>query len=308
MPTHYDADYWKIPLEARVERARERCRQWKQMLARSRSRLLAPAKTEHTIKGANEMVDIWGRRIRMPAIKIVFRNDMERRMRHRQYLDDFEKYIRAKMEYERLLKELKDREGQNGRPTSNTSTKSRRPAIRPPEAKKPASKPLSKNDELFLRLQKEAHEKLKKSYAKLKRERTEESVKEVLVDLADTQATGNSTPLPAVAEKEAGTVTREIEIKAEGKFRTVPTSGNYVKWKVKQGNSQCFGEDREINPLETVKRLRPPGPYEVRKGDTLSSIARDFYGDVSLWDVIYEANTAPMDPDLILPRTVLDIP
>jgi nucleoid-associated protein YgaU len=49
--------------------------------------------------------------------------------------------------------------------------------------------------------------------------------------------------------------------------------------------------------------------YTVVKGDSLSKIAKQVWGDASLWPRIYDANrTTIKDPDLIYPGQVLDIP
>jgi nucleoid-associated protein YgaU len=49
--------------------------------------------------------------------------------------------------------------------------------------------------------------------------------------------------------------------------------------------------------------------YTVRKGDTLSHIAKAHYGNASNWQRIFEANRDQLDdPDLIHPGQVLRIP
>lgn len=49
--------------------------------------------------------------------------------------------------------------------------------------------------------------------------------------------------------------------------------------------------------------------YTVQSGDTLSSIAKHFYSDASLFMKIFEANkTTLADPDKIAPGQVLHIP
>lgn len=49
--------------------------------------------------------------------------------------------------------------------------------------------------------------------------------------------------------------------------------------------------------------------YTVKKGDTLSQIAKDFYGDPMRYPEIFEANRPMLkDPDLIYPGQVLRIP
>jgi nucleoid-associated protein YgaU len=49
--------------------------------------------------------------------------------------------------------------------------------------------------------------------------------------------------------------------------------------------------------------------YTVEKGDTLSAIAKQFYGKSSAWRDIFEANRDQIDdPDRIFPGQVLKIP
>ncbi len=49
--------------------------------------------------------------------------------------------------------------------------------------------------------------------------------------------------------------------------------------------------------------------YTVAKGDSLSKIAKEMYGDVKLWKKLYEANKDVIkNPDLIQPGWVLRIP
>ena len=49
--------------------------------------------------------------------------------------------------------------------------------------------------------------------------------------------------------------------------------------------------------------------YEVKRGDSLSKIAKEYYGNAMKYPVIFEANkTMLKDPDLIYPGQVLRIP
>jgi nucleoid-associated protein YgaU len=49
--------------------------------------------------------------------------------------------------------------------------------------------------------------------------------------------------------------------------------------------------------------------YEVQKGDSLSKIAKEYYGDAMKYPVIFEANKPMLtDPNLIYPGQVLRIP
>jgi nucleoid-associated protein YgaU len=52
-----------------------------------------------------------------------------------------------------------------------------------------------------------------------------------------------------------------------------------------------------------------PRTYEVKKGDSLSRIAKHVYGDASKWKAIFEANGDQLkNPDKIYPGQVLTIP
>lgn len=52
-----------------------------------------------------------------------------------------------------------------------------------------------------------------------------------------------------------------------------------------------------------------PRTYVVRKGDSLSKIAKEFYGDAKRWKKIFEANRDIIsNPDLIRPGQKLVIP
>jgi len=52
-----------------------------------------------------------------------------------------------------------------------------------------------------------------------------------------------------------------------------------------------------------------PRTYTVAAGDSLSKIAKKFYGDANKWKRIFEANRDSVkNPDLIHPGQVLKIP
>lgn len=73
----------------------------------------------------------------------------------------------------------------------------------------------------------------------------------------------------------------------------------------------------QVSPAASEKTFkpknRPPAPsheyYEVQKGDSLSKIAKDRYGDASKWKMIYEANKDLLkNPDIIHPGQMLELP
>lgn len=66
-------------------------------------------------------------------------------------------------------------------------------------------------------------------------------------------------------------------------------------------------EEEEINIEEGIAAA--PRTYKVKEGDTLSQIAKDFYGKATKWTVIYEANSDKVkDPNKIKAGTALVIP
>jgi nucleoid-associated protein YgaU len=53
----------------------------------------------------------------------------------------------------------------------------------------------------------------------------------------------------------------------------------------------------------------PEKVYVVQRGDSLSKIAKNEYGDVNKWKLIFEANKDQIkNPDLIQPGQTLKIP
>lgn len=66
-----------------------------------------------------------------------------------------------------------------------------------------------------------------------------------------------------------------------------------------------------VSDFMEVESTEPPieNFYTVKRGDTLSKIAKQFYGNAMKYMVIFEANTPMLkDPDKIYPGQVLRIP
>jgi len=71
-------------------------------------------------------------------------------------------------------------------------------------------------------------------------------------------------------------------------------------------NVQSGGSSTAPSPAPRESTTRT---YTVVKGDTLSKIAKNMYGDANKWRKIYEANTDIIkNPDLIHPGQILKIP
>lgn len=73
------------------------------------------------------------------------------------------------------------------------------------------------------------------------------------------------------------------------------------------------GEEKPVNKPQ-VKSPTAAAPaaarsYTVKSGDSLSKIAKQFYGNASEWNKIYKANTDKIkDPDVIHPGQQIIIP
>lgn len=73
------------------------------------------------------------------------------------------------------------------------------------------------------------------------------------------------------------------------------------------GNTEGVGQVED--EIEIGADSEESDMHVVQKGDTLSQIALDVYGDASKYPVIFEANQPMLkDPDLIYPGQVLRIP
>jgi len=86
-----------------------------------------------------------------------------------------------------------------------------------------------------------------------------------------------------------------------------PSQADREKVVLLVGNTEGIGS---VDDRMTVAKQEPEGKYyEVKKGDTLSKIAKEHYGDANKYPVIFEANKPMLkDPDEIYPGQRLRIP
>lgn len=97
-------------------------------------------------------------------------------------------------------------------------------------------------------------------------------------------------------EKDGATVSGRVESQAERE-----------KILLAIGNTE--GIARVDDQLEVAKDEPEATYYTVVKGDSLSKIAKEVYGDAMKYPVIFEANKPMLtNPDLIYPGQVLRIP
>lgn len=93
----------------------------------------------------------------------------------------------------------------------------------------------------------------------------------------------------------------------------VDTQANKNKIIVTAGNIEGISVVEDHLLVTVPEPVAPPEPekqfYTVKKGDYLSKIAREVYGDAKKYPIIFEANKPMLkDPDLIYPGQVLVIP
>jgi nucleoid-associated protein YgaU len=134
-------------------------------------------------------------------------------------------------------------------------------------------------------------------------------VNELLRCIRAAEAAGlpNGDRLLEMAQDAITSAMDKIEMSAYRAFRQFPSSERY---------SACFAVRRALDALGLeesldypvnpwpqchVKPPHKPGPYVVVLGDTLSKIAKRFYGQECLWDAIYESNGYHGHPDRISP-------
>ena len=104
-----------------------------------------------------------------------------------------------------------------------------------------------------------------------------------------------------------------LNIAFDAPSATVTVDGNVPDQATKEKILLCCGNVagvEKVNDMMTVQTPAPEAQYHtVVRGDTLSAIAKKFYGNANKYPVIFEANKPMLqDPDKIYPGQVLRIP
>jgi nucleoid-associated protein YgaU len=117
--------------------------------------------------------------------------------------------------------------------------------------------------------------------------------------------------------KKFGFDTSDIQVKVDDDKVTlmgsVDTVENKNKVIVTAGNVEGVATVDDWLRVKYPPVVTPPQPekqfYTVKKGDYLSKIAKEVYGNANKYNVIFEANKPMLkDPNLIYPGQVLVIP
>jgi nucleoid-associated protein YgaU len=111
--------------------------------------------------------------------------------------------------------------------------------------------------------------------------------------------------------KKHGFKEQDLDVKVEND--TVKVKGKALNQDEKEKIVLALGNVEGIEKVEESIEVANPAPeakfYTVKKGDTLSAIAKNFYGDANKYNVIFEANKPMLThPDKIYPGQSLRIP
>lgn len=104
-----------------------------------------------------------------------------------------------------------------------------------------------------------------------------------------------------------------LSVAFDGASSAVTVSGQAPDQETKEKILLCCGNVAgvdKVNDEMTVSSTTPEAKfYTVVKGDTLSKIAKEFYGNANLYNRIFEANRPMLShPDRIYPGQTLRIP
>lgn len=101
----------------------------------------------------------------------------------------------------------------------------------------------------------------------------------------------------------------KVEVKEDVAVISGKTTSQEIREKVVLAAGNIEGIARVDDRIEVDKPAPEAQYYTVVKGDTLSKIAKEYYGDAMKYPTIFEANKPMLkDPDLIYPGQVLRIP
>ena len=128
--------------------------------------------------------------------------------------------------------------------------------------------------------------------------------------VAQAQERGRETALASVV-KQMGFNTEGLVVDIEGDKVTL--RGNVVSQEEREKIVLLVGNHEGIGAVDDQLNVKNPAPeaqyYEVKSGDTLSKISKEFYGDANKYNQIFEANRPMLkDPDEIYPGQKLRIP
>jgi len=110
-----------------------------------------------------------------------------------------------------------------------------------------------------------------------------------------------------------GLPTTGLKVAFDGATGTCSVSGTCPDQATKEKVLLAAGNVAGVAAVDDkidVPSSEPPAQFrEVKKGDTLSKISKEFYGDANKYQIIFEANKPMLShPDKIYPGQMLRIP
>ncbi|PWW43759.1 peptidoglycan-binding protein LysM [Melaminivora alkalimesophila] len=105
----------------------------------------------------------------------------------------------------------------------------------------------------------------------------------------------------------------DVKVKFEGPEGKVTVTGTAPDQATKEKVTLCCGNVASVTSVDNQMAVTNPEPeaqyHDVVRGDTLSAIAKKYYGDANKYPVIFEANKPMLThPDKIYPGQKLRIP
>jgi nucleoid-associated protein YgaU len=113
-------------------------------------------------------------------------------------------------------------------------------------------------------------------------------------------------------EKELGTKVTDLKVTFDD--GVVKLSGSCDTQETKEKATLLAGNIKGVSQVDDSQLTAPPAPeqfdfYTIKRGDSLSKIARQYYGDAMKYPVLFEANREIIkNPDLIYPGQVIRVP
>ena len=146
------------------------------------------------------------------------------------------------------------------------------------------------------------------------------------VEAAVTQAAGNPAAKPSldalnqqaaraietyIASQKLGV--EGVSVEYDGATGTVNVSGQAPSQEALEKVTLCCGNVASVKQVNNLMAVATPEPeaqyHDVVRGDTLSAIAKKYYGDANKYPKIFEANKPMLThPDKIYPGQKLRIP
>ncbi len=329
MSTYYSGTWWNKPIEERIREAFQRYQRAKRTLEETRWEYKWQV---CNVKTFTEYKDL----------ARAFRDAAAVKYRRALY-----EYLIAKSEYERLLKMEKEELAELVRRPVNAPGKSSPQATRgplggkilTPEERIKVGKEfrhqisemvgptlrgrisLDPNDPAIVEMAEKLNNMVREAIVEVQKDPNDKNIIELLIATETIQA-GMTEGLDESkrikseqAIEAASNAVKELYKESETVFQQSPTFGNlktrlmlHAAIQFLSGDTTDYFEERL--KMAQMKRIKPPGSYTAVPGDSLPSIAKDYYGAPAFWDVLYFHNSGTIGktPDLLRPGMTLKIP